>query len=232
MKVFVFLFSILLLACNKETQMTDSQFRLQLTNKGANIILDSTYSMIDGRNYVVKKFKIYLSDFSFTDNSAHKHYFDTIFLLSNNANFELPLPSGNYKEINFYVGIDSVTNHTINPLLLPAIHPLSLGQDMFWDMTRYRFIVWEGLYANSMSGEGIPNTPYSFHLGRDILYQNVVLKGDYSLDGQNTLFLDMNKIMYNASDTLSMTTTFSNHSNDSEMPVAKILMDNLADAFN
>jgi hypothetical protein len=223
---------MMVLACGKETPISNSQFTLQLTNKATNIIRDSIYTMIDGRNYIVNKFNIYLSDFTFIDNASQIHYFDTILLLSNNASFELPLPNGNYKQIIFHIGIDSVTNNSVNPLLLPSNHPLSLSQDMFWDMTRYRFIVWEGSYNNSTSGDGIPNAPYTFHLGRDVLYQNVVLNNGYVLDAHNTLLLDINKIMYNTSDTLSLLTTFSNHSNDSEMQVAKVLMGNLADAFS
>lgn len=232
MKNIIFILIILIISCKKEAQRDSTHFTLQLTNSGTNITLDSTYTMLDGRNYLVHKFKIYLSGFSFIDKSSHIHNFDTIFLLSNNASFDLPLASGNYKQIKFHVGIDSVTNHSVNPLLLPTIHPLSLSQEMFWDMTRYRFIVWEGLYNNSLSGVGIPNAPYTFHLGRDVLYKNVVFNNDYLLDEHNTIFLDINKIMYNSSDTLSLLTTFSNHSNDSEMLEAKKLMDNIADAFS
>ncbi len=232
MKKLLLLGILIVAACKKELQEAPLHFTLQLTSKEKNITMDSVYAMIDGRNYNIRKFKIYLSDFQFVDNMSRIQKFDTVFLLEHTSSFELPLAKGNYRQMTFHIGIDSVTNNTINPLLLPDSHPLSLVQEMFWDMTRYRFVFWEGSFNNSFTGIGSPNAPYSFHLGRDVAYRSVTLNGSYALDDHNTLLLDINKMMYNTSDTLSFTTTFSNHSNDSEMAEAKILMDNLSEAFS
>lgn len=233
MKKGIFVLLVMLFAsCDKEPELRGTTFTFLLKNHSEIIEMDSVYTMVDGRNYAVQKFRIYLSNFKFHGHDTKVYTYDTILLLTNHSSFNLAIQPENFHKISFNVGIDSVTNHIIDPLTLPDNHPLSLSQEMFWDMTRYRFVFWEGLYSNSADGSGIPNAPYTFHLGRDASYRLVELPTPSTNKDAYNLFLDLSKVMYNSSDTLSLSTTFSNHSNDSEMGEAMKIMDNLAQAFS
>lgn len=222
------------ISCKKE-ENTNLDIHFILKNNNENVVYNKTYKSIKNRNFTVEKFKMYISDFSFLDMNGNTFNIDKIFLVNNDSKFSIVLPDGakEFNTISFSVGIDSFTNNTINPLLLPEDDVLSLNNDMFWDMTRYRFLLWEGTYDNSVLGTSTPSSPYSFHIGRDRNLRKITLTNNINLaiDNNIDLSLDINQLFYNASDTLDFLTTFSNHSNDSELEEAAIIMNNLSQSF-
>lgn len=69
------------------------------------------------------------------------------------------LPFGNYDSIQFFLGIDSVTNHDIDRL-----GELDAGYGMIWTWNSgYIFYMFEGKFINS-SGVSLP---FAYHIGGD-----------------------------------------------------------------
>jgi len=73
------------------------------------------------------------------------------------------IPKGEYTDLSFQIGVDTVVNKTIEPSAWPADHPLSEDYPGFayWSWNSgYKFIVIEG----TMEGE-----PFSYHIGTNDL---------------------------------------------------------------
>jgi hypothetical protein len=71
------------------------------------------------------------------------------------------VPAGNYKRIEFAVGVDEARNHTIDQQ-----GDLDPSTDMVWDWdTGYKFLSLEGTYTGNTRQGGLV-----FHIGEDANY--------------------------------------------------------------
>src|SRR4051812_14764013 len=129
------------------------------------------------RNYNIDIARLYLSHFELVDNSGNSMQVKDL-LLANKDNdfdansFSFNLPSATYTKLRFHFGLDPATNNS-NPSSFNASHPLSLNQDMYWGMLKYRFIVVEGQIDSSAAKNQTPSNPFSMHLGTDTLYRTI-----------------------------------------------------------
>jgi hypothetical protein len=100
------------------------------TANGKPVVLrDSSYSNFFGEQYNINKLKYYISNLKFK--GADKDYAHSIYYLVNGAmdenSFDIVMPPGNYSDIRFLVGVDSI--HNCSGAQSGALDPIN---DMFW----------------------------------------------------------------------------------------------------
>ena len=229
---------------------TSSTVNLNISTEinGTPVILGNTYYDVANYRYVPNTFKVYLSHISFlkadgTEVSASDVelidlQYDTLGLPSS---FNYQIPQGDYTGIKFWIGVDSIMN-SIDPASYEADEPLSLYTGTYWEWnTGYRFMMLEGLYDTEPNGTDPINNgnTFSYHTGTNMLYKEADLSNaqqSFSLtDGANTynydLVLDMNKILYNDTDTIVIMNDRVTHTTD-DVALAQEVTDNLAKAFS
>lgn len=142
---------------------------------------------------------------------------------------------GNYSEIAFDVGVDSVRNHS-DPSTYATSHPLSTisSSGMFWTWnTGYRFIVIEGVYDTDSLGTGVPPNAFSYHIGLDPYLktnaQSVSLNLVESMTTTLTYEMNLDKFFYNATDTLDMDVNPTIHMNSGQETIGDMLANNFND---
>lgn len=192
--------------------------------------LNNHSTTIDGRQVVLTKFKLYISNIKFITNTDDTILIKDIdlYTLENNLQFKYQnTEHQNIKSLIFSIGLDSLQNSLI-PSNFPDNHPLSLEQDMHWGMIKYRFLVAEGILDSSISKNQLPDFPVSLHLGRDELYRTLSFNLDNLSEGAITIMLNYNKMFERRDMILDPRNYFSIHSNLSEMIIANELMTNFA----
>lgn len=112
----------------------------------------------------------------------------------NQLSFQIPnMPPQGFKGIYFVIGIDSITNRTVDPATRPNTDPLNplVHGGMYWGWDPgFIFMKMEGKYAKS-TGD---TSNYLYHIGRDKFASYVELQTDtfYLESAQNTnLFFDV-----------------------------------------
>lgn len=200
---------ISLFSCKKEKEKVDVEFTLKYTGKTP-----------FGRNYVVdnSKTKILFSNFIFTTASGKDTLVKDVFLYrpGKSSSFSFTAPEGEYTSFRFAFGLDTAMNNKI-PASFEASHPLSVETGLYWDMLKYRFLIVEGSIDNSATKDQTPNAPFSMHLGRDTLYQEILVSGVPRNGSKVTIELDEDRLMSLDSDPFKIT-NFSNHSEDADVP--------------
>ena len=179
--------------------------------------IKTTHQTPDSRNYNFSKLKIYFSGFRIYDHSGNPTLLKDVVLVKNTEDgFSFQFPNGNYHKLTFGFGLDSTLNSS-DPTVFDATHPLSLEQDMYWGMIKYRFLVLEGSVDSSSSKTNSPNTPYSMHLGTDSIYQQITFI-EQLIQGSNIeITLDLDQVFKHAADPYNPI-DFSNQSTTSEIP--------------
>ena len=98
------------------------------------------------------------------------------------------IPEGDYKGLNFVIGLDSITNHS-NPNLFEADHPLNpLVNNMHWSWAEgYIFLTLEGkVKIDSGQDKG-----FSYHVALLENRMPIELTNSFSITGSNTVGLEM-----------------------------------------
>lgn len=184
------------------------------------------------RSYNINTARLYLSNFQLVDNSGNAILVKDL-ILANSTNstntFTFKMPSGNYSKFRFHFGLDHATNHNTDPATFDASHPLSLAQDMYWGMLRYRFIVVEGQVDSSAAKDQVPANPFSMHLGTDTLYREIN-KDIPSAMTAIAIHIDLKSLMVLDQPAFDIT-NFSNHSSDSEIPKAIQITNNFVNSI-
>lgn len=103
---------------------------------------------------------------------------DSVFALGN-------LPVMDLEKIEFWIGVDSATNH-LDPALYPENHPLALkNPSMHWGWAGgYRFIAFEGLAGNT---PGFVTNNFQIHTIADENYRKVSLDINEIINGDTML---------------------------------------------
>ncbi|MDB5228679.1 MAG: hypothetical protein JWN78_2872 [Bacteroidota bacterium] len=188
------------------------------------------------RSYNIDIARLYLSHFELIDNAGNTKPVKDL-LLANKDNdfdansFSFDLPSGTYTKLRFHFGLDPATNNS-NPSTFDVSNPLSLSQDMYWGMLKYRFIVVEGQIDSSVAKNQIPANPFSMHLGTDTLYRQITSDlNSIKEGGQITIHIDLSKLFILDQNTFDIT-NFSNHSSTADIPNAIAITNNLTNAIH
>lgn len=169
MKLFIYTSSILLAVglfgftfkSNKPTGFVTISFNHFVNNELMK--LDAVqYKNEFGQSYTISKFKYYVSHIKLK-NTSGKFYTNTEYFLINeeediSKSIHLQnLPTGEYDEINFLLGVDSL--HNCNGAQSGALDPIN---GMFWSWnTGYIFLKLEG---NSTSCK-TPSNMFEYHIG-------------------------------------------------------------------
>ncbi len=156
----------------------------------------NTYSWESVR-YNVIRLQYYLSNFTFVTEDNQRIAKKDIFILgnANQDNYDLPSLSSTskIKEIEFYFGIDSVTNHS-DPALYPMGHPLGFQDpEMNWGWSAgYRFIAYEGVFDFDKNND--PERGFEYHMVADRYYTKLTLPVNEIVDGagKNVISINMN----------------------------------------
>lgn len=185
---------------------------------------NTVYEHPQGFPFRMTDFKIYFSNFTLKDDKGNivpLQMKDTpgaeqgvfLFWLDKNMSFTGYVPSGRYIQLNFDIGLRPELND-LNPNQFPKEHPLSRNADMFWDMTKYRFMVLEGAADNLKNGSY--SLVYTYHIGGDDFLRNTSINIDLNVNesGQTSvpLAIDFRRLFSDRATPIDMTTFFSYHS--------------------
>jgi hypothetical protein len=232
-------------SCDKDIKETAAvRVEMKTIANGATIGINQSINHPLGYPYRISEFKVYLSYIRMVDqygnvneikidnySGSDKQVF--LYALGRNESFKGQVRLGTYKQIVFGLGLDPNTNN-LNPNQFAATHPLSRNQDMYWDMTKYRFIVFEG-FADTNS-VGTFNHVFTYHIGGDQFFKEVTVNKEITIkDTEKTytlpLELDINKL-FNAEGTpIDIRTFFSFHSAGIDEDLGLKMIDNASKSF-
>lgn len=232
---------LMISSCKKDditvSAETELNVNIQALWDGEDIHKDSLFILDENFSVYLSELKFYLSDITFltTDSQevipSFRKYSENVLLfqMDSDNEFSLNLDPNVFIAIRFHLGLDTALNYS-NPNLYTAAHPLSRNQDMYWDMTNYRFLVLEGR-ANYPDAESW-NHFLSYHLGGDEYLRTVTLPLELDLkEGQKkslTISLNVQKIFEN----IDITTFFSFHSTETDKAIGLQMMDNFSQSFD
>ncbi|MTI32664.1 MbnP family protein [Xanthovirga aplysinae] len=178
-KLSLFSALIFLFSCQSE-KPTREQLWIHIyhtINNEPLLINDMPYENALGQQYFVTDLKYYISNLTFIDNEEQTEY-------TLNESYHLvhvvgpeeyliklnDLPVGEFDQIRFSLGIDSLANKNIDQL--GALDP---ANEMIWDWeTGYKFLSFNGVYFPEQ-GDG---KELIFHVGKDENYKELVFNLD------------------------------------------------------
>lgn len=188
--------------------------------RNENFALNNVYYDVTAHRYKVQQLNIYLSNITLIKADGTEHLVKDLALLRWDNTFLgetedvlLHVDSGNYTGIRFWIGLDSLQNAS-DPAIFARDEPLSLYQGTYWDWnTGYRFVMLEGIYDTVPNGTGdIPSiNTFQYHTGLNSLYREARLENaqqsftvPFNGNTDYTLVMDVNKFLYNDTDTLRL----------------------------
>lgn len=183
--------SILMFSCNDDMEENIIQedvsfnFHFHPTVGSEEFSSDQAYS-INNHEVVFSTVSFYVSNISLKDkdglelklNNATEEKEDDLFLLvsADKMIYEgVTVPGGEYSNLSFQLGVDTVVNKTIEPSAWPSNHALSEDFPGFayWSWNSgYKFIVAEG----TIDGE-----PFKYHIGTNALIKDINLSENFML---------------------------------------------------
>lgn len=113
-----------------------------------------SFTLPSGEDFTPKKFKYYISNVELRNTITGESYAeaDSYHLISEDGKKSIDLgmvPSSNYNELSFSIGVDEVANGKTD-----QTGDLDPNSDMAWNWnTGYKFLVLEGEFTNSTSGD-------------------------------------------------------------------------------
>lgn len=205
------LFSALLFSCKKEkVKATDPEaiFELHLQPYYGNQLfqLDSACILPNGQLVKISNIRFYASNCLFSNGINIK---TTLYNLRENGTklFSTNQDISTSASVNFYFGIDSLTNHS-DPSVYGLDDPLNIlnANDMHWSWNPgYIFLVVQGIADTTGSG-AMFNQPVLFHIGKDYNYRlisaenlqwNTEITGSGNKLTKAVLCLEVNKLFEN-----------------------------------
>lgn len=234
-------FTILIFSCKEELtppieEETDGTLKINFIGKHGSddFVLYSDDQNLDNQAYRVENLKFYISNLNVGSNSPS----DVFFLdFANNhttagstgESISIELPSGDYNNFEFLVGLDSLTNHG-DPSLYGEGHPLSSFNSMHWDWAQgYKFLLIDGKIDSD--SDNVPEQLFAYHIGNDDYKREVSLSTPISISAGATTELN---IYVNVKDffvDVDMINDNFTHSTDNFDLVEKIA-DNYSNAFS
>jgi len=241
----VVVLSVLLFSCKKDSS-EDAPVTIGFNSISGDrtISIGDTLTHPTGLKYKISDLKIYISNIELTDKSGNKVPFsiagqpgadEGVFLyrLGSNQQVKGLIPSGEYAQISFDVGLRPALND-LNPNNFSREHPLSRYTDMYWDMMKYRFVVYEGAFDTENNGSFV--LPFSYHIGGDDFLRKVQLDIRLNASGSasNTLAfnLDLDHFFTDQTETIDVSTFFSYHSGEDDKNIGLKMMDFIAESIH
>lgn len=169
MKYIVFSIFSLLVSCKKITNYHEGGFSTlsiefdHIVGKQNLILNDQVYINSYGENYTISSIHYYISNIQLTKSNGETYSVpidDSYFIINEPENkFFLEVPVGDYSQLNFIVGVDSLKStmdSSARTGVLDLVSPK--GKEMYWNENDgYIFLKMEGSYNNDQV--------YQFHIG-------------------------------------------------------------------
>lgn len=193
-------------SCKKEDAGPSNQnLKLHVHNVAGSNALNytSTFTTDAGQRYSLSMFRYYLSSISLIKSDGTKYPITGKYLLVSPAVSDYDLgavPVGDYKGLEFNVGLDSATNHK-DPALYEPTNPLSIqSPGIHWDWNSgYIFVMLEGMCDTTVTNSGALDQNLIYHLGLDQSLRTITLSSNFSVSSDNTksltLVADVNKYL-------------------------------------
>lgn len=195
LKGFLLATSLLLTIVSAATAQGSYQLNINHLMDGQKFAFkQNTYSWESVR-YNVIRLQYYLSNFTFITEDNQRIAKKDIFILANAGvdNYDLPSLSSTskIKEIEFYFGIDSLTNHS-DPAAYPVGHPLGFQDpEMNWGWSAgYRFIAYEGVFDYDKNND--PERGFEYHMVADRYFTKLTLPVNEIVDGAGKKVISIN----------------------------------------
>ena len=236
--LFFILISVLIQSCDPrpnapENVDLDLCFIPLFNNSEFSFELDSLIQNETKDTLVYSRADFLLSNFQLISNDDSIISFENTFAFikirsSDTVKLPLAIPSGEYKELKFDIGLDSSVNHS-DPAIWQGGHPLNPSlNNLHWGWTGgYVFAALEGYYQNN----GV-KTPWIYHVALDENKTPVSLQGSLDLNDFKTLEIkwDSEKV-FSATHTIrpALDGDFTHSSNDEGLAVK--LAKNLSSSF-
>jgi hypothetical protein len=174
---------MLIFSCKKENENTtptpsgNGSVEIEFDHRanGAALVLGNNYTNEKGETMNFSKFNYFVSNFSLVkeDGTIHTPPKDSCyFLIQEPTNGENPfvelknIPSGDYKEIRFMIGIDSLKSTAPISERLGVLDPAGLGAGMYWAWNSgYIFVKAEGVSPQAPLDPGTNTNRFRYHIG-------------------------------------------------------------------
>lgn len=130
-----------------------------------------SFTLPSGEDFTPKKLKYYISNVVLTNSKTGEMYEekDSYHLISEDGNKSIDLgmvPSSNYDQLVFSIGVDEVANGKTD-----QTGDLDPNSDMAWNWnTGYKFLVFEGEFTNSTTGD---RQGLIVHIGTNANYKTI-----------------------------------------------------------
>ena len=130
-----------------------------------------SFTLPSGEDFTPKKFKYFISNVVLTNTQTGEMYeeIDSYHLISEDGNKSIDLgmiPSANYNQLTFSIGVDEVANGKTD-----QTGDLDPNSDMAWNWnTGYKFLVLEGEFTNSTTTE---RQGLIMHIGTNPNFQTI-----------------------------------------------------------
>lgn len=221
----ILLLALTMFSCKKSSNTLIFTLDLKVNNEVFET--GKIYQDYDGRNIQFNDFKLYISDLEVSDES--NTFFKDVLIFAAEKNilsyaFLSPILKSK-KTVSGNLGLDTLYNNK-NPVLFADSHPLSISQNMYWSMLKYRFLVIEGRIDTSATKDKTPTFPFSYHIGSDTMLRSFSFN---TTNDELSIPIEILDIFKG----IDILTHFDNHS-ESPQQIEKgiIMMDNLQCIFN
>lgn len=241
MKIFngfwvVVLTAMIIVGCKKdEEEPTQAylQFNLDFNVDGESLQFDSEYQ-INGTTMTFSAVNYYMGGIKLTQANGDVVDLSAQYLLAGlgaGAVVNEPVDISNISNVQFFVGVDSITNAMTESDFTnrPAGDPLGMqNPSMHWSWsTGYRFLRVDG--QSDTDGDGTPETPVEYHLGSNSMLKNINISTNKEIvPGNNQVIFGFDLAQFLAG--VDVTTELATHVHDN-LPLATKIRDNLTAAL-
>ena len=200
---------LLIVSCGKiENNLTPNtpkgRFELHIHSNVGNVEIEDygkEYLVQDSRKISVDKAQLYLSDFKLIRLDGSEYEIPNAYILVEKdiEVYDLGLvPSGNYKAIRFFVGLNAATNQKTASISDSLIYKPEMWFRSTGEANKYVFVNFQGKIDTSFSLNGISLIPFSYKIGTFENRKEVIMSNkNYSIIPNQTEFIHF-VVDYNA----------------------------------
>lgn len=204
---------------------------------GSQTFAFNTEYTVNGRKVMFERAQFYVSSFGFMKGGGYESLPNAYLLVHpGQTSYQLTgeLAAGTYSGIKFAVGVDSLTNSTVEPESWPAGHALSVNNPnyTYWSWSSgYVFIRLEGKVDTTLAANGTPNYPFVFHVGTNGMLRTVNLSKTFTVEDGDNVSFDVHVDYAEMLAGIDLRTENETHTMN-DMPTASAVANNATNAFH